>query len=114
MITLLIDILAVLIFVIIGRDNHGAANTLVGVLETSAPFLIALAVAWIALRLLKIRRRLTTALFVWAVTVGGGLTLRNVAFGEGTALSFIVVTTITLGVLMVGARLLVARLLKKR
>lgn len=114
MITLLIDILAVLIFVIIGRDNHGEENTLVGILETSAPFLIALAVAWIALRLLKIRRRLTTALFLWAVTVGGGLTLRNLAFGDGTALSFIVVTTITLGVLMVGARLLVGRLLKQR
>lgn len=114
MITLLIDILAVLIFVIIGRDNHGEENTLLGVLGTSAPFLIALAVAWIAMHLLKIRRRLTTALFVWAVTVGGGLTLRNLAFGDGTAFSFIVVTTITLGVLMVGARLLVGRLLKKR
>ena len=50
----------------------------------------------------------------YTITVGGGITLRNVAFGEGTALSFIVVTTITLGVLMIGARLLVGRLLKKR
>jgi hypothetical protein len=114
MITLLVDILAVLIFVIIGRDNHGEENTLLGILGTSAPFLIALAVAWLALRLLKIRRRLTTALFVWAVTVGGGLTLRNVAFGDGTAFSFIVVTTITLGVLIVGLRLLAGRFLTRR
>lgn len=113
MITLLVDILAVLIFVIIGRDNHGEENTLLGILGTSAPFLIALGIAWIALRLLKIRQRITMALFVWAVTVGGGLTLRNVAFGDGTALSFIIVTTITLGVLMVGLRLIVGRLMKK-
>jgi hypothetical protein len=113
MITLLVDILAVLIFVVVGRRNHDEANTVAGILQTSAPFLISLAVAWLALRLLKIRRRITMALFVWAVTVGGGLTLRNVAFGDGTALSFIVVTTITLGVLIVGARLAVGRLLKK-
>jgi len=112
MITLLVDILAVLIFVIVGRRNHDEANTLVGIFETSAPFLIALAVAWLALRLLKIRRRITMALFVWAVTVGGGLTLRNLAFGDGTALSFVIVTTITLGVLMIGLRLIVARLVK--
>jgi hypothetical protein len=113
MITLLVDILAVLIFVIVGRDNHGEENTAVGILSTAAPFLIALAVAWLALRLLKIRRRLTMALFVWAVTVGGGITLRNVVFGDGTAFSFIVVTTITLGVLMVGLRMAVGRLLKR-
>lgn len=111
--TLLIDILAVLIFVIVGRDNHGEENTVLGILDTAAPFLIALAIAWLVLRLLKIRRRLTMALVVWAITVGGGLTLRRVAFGDGTALSFIVVTTITLGVLMVGLRLVVGRLLKK-
>ena len=113
MMTLLIDILAVLIFVIVGRDNHGEENTVLGILDTAAPFLIALAIAWLGLRLLKIRRRLTMALVGWAITVGGGLTLRNVAFGDGTALSFIVVTTITLGVLMVGLRLVVGRLLKK-
>jgi hypothetical protein len=113
MMTLLIDILAVLIFVIVGRDNHGEENTVLGILDTAAPFLIALAIAWLVLRLLKIRRRLTMALVVWAITVGGGLTLRRVAFGDGTALSFIVVTTITLGVLMVGLRLVVGRLLKK-
>jgi hypothetical protein len=113
MMTLLIDVLAVLIFVIVGRDNHGEENTVLGILDTAAPFLIALAIAWLVLRLLKIRRRLTMALVVWAITVGGGLTLRNVAFGDGTALSFIVVTTITLGVLMVGLRLVVGRLLKK-
>ena len=114
MITLLIDILAVLIFVIIGRDNHGEENTLVGILDTAAPFLIALVVAWTVLRLLKIRRRLTMALVVWAITVGGGITLRNVAFGDGTAFSFIVVTTITLGVLMVGLRLIVGRFVKTK
>ena len=114
MITLLIDIFAVLIFVIVGRDNHGEENTLLGILDTAAPFLIALAVAWLVLRLLKIRQRLTMALVVWAITVGGGLTLRNVAFGDGTAFSFIVVTTITLGVLMVGLRLVVGRFVKKK
>jgi hypothetical protein len=36
--------------------------------------------------------------------------LRNLVFGEGTATSFIIVTTITLFVLIVGTRLLAARI----
>lgn len=113
MITLVVDILAVLIFVIVGRDNHGESNTILGILDTAAPFLIALIVAHIVLRLLKIGRRLTVAIIVWAVTVSGGITLRNLAFGDGTAFSFIVVTTITLGVLMFGLRLAAQRLIRK-
>ena len=113
MIMLVVDILAVLIFVIVGRDNHGESNTILGIVGTAAPFLIALLVAHIVLRFLKIGRRLTVAIVVWAVTVGGGLTLRNLAFGDGTAFSFIVVTTITLGVLMIGLRLAAQRLIRK-
>jgi hypothetical protein len=113
MIMLVVDILAVLTFVIIGRDNHGQSNTILGIVDTAAPFLIALLVAHIVLRLLKISHRLTVAIVVWAVTVGGGLTLRNLAFNDGTAFSFIVVTTITLGVLMIGLRLALGRVLKR-
>jgi hypothetical protein len=107
----LIDVLAVLIFVAIGRRSHEQANSISGLLQTAAPFLIALAVSWVVLALTKPTGTLVPALVVWAVTVGGGMLLRNVAFSEGTAVSFIIVTTITLFVLIVGARLVTARLL---
>jgi hypothetical protein len=106
----LIDVLAVLIFVAIGRRSHEQANSISGLLQTAAPFLIALAVSWLVLALAKPSGAFVPALIVWAITVTGGMLLRNLAFGEGTATSFIVVTTITLFVLIVGARLASARL----
>lgn len=106
----LIDVLAVLIFVAIGRRSHEQANSISGLLQTAAPFLIALAVSWLVLALAKPSGTLVPALTVWVITVFGGLLLRNLVFGEGTATSFMIVTTITLFVLIVGARLASARL----
>ena len=106
----LIDVLAVLIFVAIGRRSHEQANSISGLLQTAAPFLIALVVSWLVVIFAKPSGTLVPALTVWAITVTGGVLLRNFAFGEGTATSFIVVTTITLFVLIVGARLASARL----
>ena len=48
-----------------------------------------------------------TGLGVWAVTVGGGMLLRA-ATGQGTALPFIIVASVTLLVALVGWRVIAA------
>ena len=106
----LIDVLAVLIFVAIGRRSHEEANSISGLLQTAAPFLIAVALSWLVVAVTKPNGAFIPALATWAITVSVGMLLRNLVFGEGTATSFIIVTTITLFVLIVGARLVAARI----
>jgi hypothetical protein len=54
-----------------------------------------------------------TGLGVWAATVVGGMLLRA-ASGQGTALPFIIVATVTLLVLLVGWRLIAALVTRRR
>jgi hypothetical protein len=49
---------------------------------------------------------------VWLITVFGGLELRHFVFDRGTATPFIIVATITLGVLLGVGRLLSKRLVR--
>jgi hypothetical protein len=42
---------------------------------------------------------------LWLVTVVVGLGIRRYAFGDGIALPFVIVTTVLLGLLLVGTRL---------
>jgi hypothetical protein len=49
------------------------------------------------------------AYVVWGYTVVMGMVLRNLVFDRGTALAFIIVATVFLGITMFGWRALVAR-----
>ena len=101
-----------LLFVVIGRANHGE-DGLRGVLGTWWPFLVGLVIAWLVLRAWRTPLQLVwTGLGVWAITVIVGLLLR-VASGQGVQLSFVVVTFLVVGVFLLGWRaiaLLVRRL----
>jgi hypothetical protein len=46
---------------------------------------------------------------VWGYTVVMGMVLRNLVFDRGTALAFIIVATVFLGITMFGWRALLAR-----
>lgn len=98
------DLLGVLLFVAIGRASHAEALSLVGFAATAWPFVAGLALGWL---LLRAWRRPTairwTGLGVWAVTVVVGLVLR-VASGDGAPIGFVVVTTVVLGVFLLGWR----------
>ena len=101
-----IDGAAVVAFVILGRDSHGREIEWLSTLEVAAPFLTALA-GGIAVT----RRRLsptapTTGLVLGVITVVGGLVLRRLVFGSGTAIAFVIVTTAWVLGTMVGWRLL--------
>jgi Na+/proline symporter len=99
-----LDAALVVGFAALGRRSHEEGVTLVGVLEVAAPFLIALAAGWLVARAWRAPAALRTGAVVWAVTVAGGLLLRSAVFDRGVAPSFVVVTAITLGVMLVGWR----------
>jgi hypothetical protein len=102
------DAVAVVAFVMIGRSSHDEEATLAGAAGTAAPFLIALAAAWLAVRAWQQPISWTTGLVVWAVTAAGGMLLRRFVFGDSTAASFVVVGTLFLGGFLIGWRALAA------
>ena len=109
----IVDVVAVIVFVAIGRRNHDEGTALSGVLGVAAPFLIALGVSWFALRTWREPFNRASFVATWVITVVAGLFLRKIVFDRGIATSFIIVATITLGVLIGLGRLLTRRLTAK-
>ncbi|MGD9705914.1 MAG: DUF3054 domain-containing protein [Acidimicrobiia bacterium] len=104
-----VDVVCVLAFVVAGRRSHDEDSGIGGVLEVAAPFLIALAVGWLVLRIWRRPTALSPAVGLWVVTVALGLVLRRFAFDRGTAASFVIVATLVLGLLLLGWRLVARR-----
>ena len=99
-----LDTFFVVLFVAIGRRNHDEVPGIGGLIGTVAPFLIALAIAWLVLRAWHRPTDLRTGFGVWAIVVAGGMLLRHFVFDDGTATSFIIVATLFLGFFIVGWR----------
>ncbi|MDU0328280.1 DUF3054 domain-containing protein [Microbacterium sp. KSW2-21] len=113
---LLLDVVLVVVFAAIGRATHdgdvlGPFGS--GLATTAWPFVAALLIGWLVTRAW---RRPTvvvrTGLPVWAITVALGMVLRALS-GQGVAVAFIIVATITLAVFLLGWRGL-ARLAARR
>ena len=104
---LAIDVVLVVAFAAVGRASHDS-DVWGGLWQTAWPFLAALAVGWlVTLAWRAPAAPVRTGLGVWAVTVGGGMLLRA-ATGQGTALPFIIVASVTLLVALVGWRVIAA------
>jgi hypothetical protein len=103
------DVLAVLVFVVIGRRTHDEGSAIVGVLKTAAPFLIALPIGWLLFGALHEPYSGKSGLGTWITTLVVGMTLRKVVFGGGTAVPFVVVATVFLFVTMIFWRFLIWR-----
>ena len=108
------DIVSIVVFVAIGRRNHDEGEAVDGILTVAAPFLIALVVGWLVARAWTRPMQVETAFIIWPVTVALGMVLRNLAFDRGTALPFIIVATLVLGVFLVGWRMVVAAVTARR
>jgi peptidoglycan/LPS O-acetylase OafA/YrhL len=98
-----LDVIAVLAFAIIGRSSHAEATDLTGVLHTAWPFLVGCLLGLALSRFWRAPVSLRTGVVVWLTTVVAGLLLR-VAGGSTAQLPFVIVTTVVLGVLLVGWR----------
>jgi uncharacterized membrane protein YadS len=102
---LLLDVCCVLAFTVIGRASHAEADSVAGQARTAWPFLAGLAVGVAASRAWRRPQSITGAgIPAWLVTVAVGMLLRVVS-GQGTAVAFIAVALIFLGVTMLGWRL---------
>jgi hypothetical protein len=99
------DLVAVLVFVGIGRSVHTHGLDLAGFASTAWPFVSGLIAGW---SLLAVRRRdplsLRGGLVSWISVVALGMALRVVA-GQGTAVAFVFVALGFLGATMLGWRL---------
>jgi peptidoglycan/LPS O-acetylase OafA/YrhL len=102
------DAVLILLFAAIGRDAHQRGEIITGVLSTAWPFLAGAAVAWLALRLWRGPLTLWPAgIAVWIGTVAVGMLLRA-ATGQTVVLPFVIVALLSLGVFLLGYRLLLA------
>ena len=109
----IVDVVAVIVFVAIGRRNHDEGTTFLNILGVAAPFLIALAGSWFALRTWREPFNRASFVATWVITIVAGLFLRKIVFDRGIATSFIIVATITLGVLIGLGRLVTRKLTAK-
>jgi hypothetical protein len=108
-----IDVVAVVVFVVIGQRNHDGSSDVYGIINLAAPFLIALLTSWVLLRTWRGPFNRASFVATWVITVAGGLFLRRVVFDRGIATAFIIVTVITLGLLLGLGRLLSRKLSAK-
>lgn len=113
-----VDVLLIVLFALIGRSSHGEANTALALWTTAYPFLAGWAIGYVTSGAWARPLRLwPTGVVVWVLAVFIGLAIR-VATGQGDVggdplpISFVIVTTIVLGVFLIGWRFL-ARLLQR-
>jgi hypothetical protein len=109
-----LDVLSVMVFVVIGRRNHDEGSAVAGVFETAAPFLIGVGAAWLIIRAWRWPMAMLTGLVVWPITLLVGMMCRNLIWGRGTPVSFVIVATIFLGLCFVGWRMAARALTRRR
>lgn len=109
-----LDTFAVVLFVAIGRREHEQDSAISGLINTAAPFLIALAIAWLVLRAWRRPTELRVGVGIWALVLAGGMLLRHFVFDDGTATAFIIVATLFLGFFIVGWRVAFAAIERRR
>ena len=109
-----LDVVAIMVFVIVGRFNHGSAESVGGILHTAGPFLLAVVFGWALVRAWLDPVSLRVGVEMVGVTVVVGMVLRRSVFGGGTELSFVLVTAAFLTLFMVGWRVVVHLAARRR
>jgi len=101
---LVTDLAFVTAFAVLGRRNHAEGMSVGGVVETAWPFLAGTMVGWMLSQGWRRPRTLVpTGITVWVCTVLVGMLLRK-ATSEGTAMTFVAVTTAFTAFLLLGWR----------
>lgn len=106
-ISVILDVCAVLAFVAIGRHAHHAGDAIAGLAATAGPFLGGLAIGIAAVRAWRRPVALVpTGLGAWLGAAVAGMIIRVLA-GQGTAASFWAVALAFLGLFILGWRIVV-------
>lgn len=101
------DAVAVVVFAALGRLSHGEADDLLGLVGTAAPFAVGLVAGWATPVVRHEPAALRAGVVAVVCTAGIGLLLRAGFTGQ-LPLSFAVVATLSLAVLLLGWRGLAA------
>ncbi|MFC4905881.1 DUF3054 domain-containing protein [Actinomadura gamaensis] len=102
------DAACVLVFVAIGRSSHDEAASVTGFLNTAWPFLAGALIGWLVVRAWRRPAALVpSGVGVWIAAVAGGMLLRVIS-GQGTAVAFVIVATLFLGLVLLGWRAVAA------
>ena len=98
-----VDVICILVFAIVGRSSHQEATDLLGVAHTAWPFLAGCLVGTLLGRTWRHPLSLRSGIAVWLGTVFVGMTLRLLS-GAGVSLSFVIVASCFLALLLLGWR----------
>jgi hypothetical protein len=101
------DLLVLVVFVAVGRRSHHEDAGLAGFLRVWWPFVVGLAVAWLATGLHRAPLGWGRAVAAWIVTVGVGMAVRIVAEDREFKVAFTIVTMLFVGAGMLGWRAVV-------
>ena len=99
-----LDTFSVVFFVAVGRREHERDSAIAGLIDTAAPFLIGLALAWVVLRAWSRPTDWRTGIGIWAITLVAGMLVRDLVFDDGTATSFVIVAALFLALFIIGWR----------
>lgn len=106
------DLLLIVLFAAIGRDAHARGDVIAGALATAWPFLAGASIAWLLTRAWRAPLAAWPAgVGIWIGAVAVGMLLRA-ATGQTVVLPFVLVALVTLGVFLLGHRLIAALLLR--
>jgi hypothetical protein len=97
------DVVAVIVFAAVGRASHDESADVLGLLATAAPFGVGLASAWVTPLVRARPAGFAAGLAVLAGTAGIGLLVRFAFLGR-LPLTFAIIATCALGVLLLGWR----------
>lgn len=110
----LLDLLAVTVFVVVGRRSHDEGETFTAFLKTWWPFAAGLGLSgaltgawWYPFAWLRVA-------LMWVGTIVVGMLLRISIHGRELKPSFVIVTTIFLGVCFFGWRLIARAIVRRR
>ena len=109
---LIADLVAALVFVLLGRRSHDEGSALAGTVSTAWPFVVGAAAGELAALRLPARSPAAGAVVAGCAVVVG-MALRRLT-GGGTPLSFVLVATTFLVLFLVGWRVVGAVLERRR
>jgi len=102
---LVLDAALVLVFAVLGRQEHDDGTTR-ELLPIVAPFWFGLLAGWVASKVWVRPAAMRTGLLIWPAVLVVGMLTRRWVFGDGTAFTFVIVTAAFLGACLVGWRAL--------
>jgi len=108
----LADLFLILAFAAVGRDAHARGDIISGAFATAWPFLAGAAIAWVVARAWRAPMAAwPSGVFIWLGAVAVGMLLRAVT-SQTVVLPFVLVALVTLGILLLGYRLITTTLMR--